>query len=267
MNKYLAALAAAIGAIGLLASGVSSASAGVVIRETETISGQGNLLAQHPRERTIMVEGNKKKVSITDGHTYVIDLDNGTLRIFDHEHKGYVETQFPPRNMMVQAVTDLRMRAADYTRSGGSRTIAGFKCDDYKGAGSFDTGEFTVVSCVSNDAPGAAEFSHFQNAMVTKLKDAQIAVAADLPDGIPMAQEITTKVDPAKMPAQTSLKVKKQIAKRPPIVTKTEVTKVEVQKIAASEFEIPHGYNRHHAGELFDRVYTAEILKTPPAKP
>jgi hypothetical protein len=263
MNKYLAALAAAI---GLLGSGFTPASAGVVISETETISGQDALLSQHPRQRTIVIDGNKKKVSITGGHTYIIDLDSGTLRIIDHEHKGYVETAFPPRNMMVQVVTDLSLRAADYTRSGTSRTIAGFKCDDYKGAGSFDTGEFTVVSCVSNEAPGASEFSHFRNAMVAKLKEAQVAVSADLPDGIPMAQETTTKVNPAKMPAQTSEKVKKQLAKRPPVVTKTEVTKVEVQKIAASEFAIPHGFARHHAGELFDRVYTAEILKPPPAK-
>ena len=67
-----------------------------------------------------------------------------------------------------------------------------------------------------------------------------------------MAQDTTTKMSVMNMPnlpPQAAEQLKKQFANRPPIVTKTEVTKVEAQKIAASEFEIPAGYTKREMGK------------------
>jgi hypothetical protein len=68
------------------------------------------------------------------------------------------------------------------------------------------------------------------------------------PDGIPLAQDITTILKPSEipnMPTQAADELKRQIAQQPPMVTKREVTKVEAQKIAASELQVPAGYSKH----------------------
>ena len=86
--------------------------------------------------------------------------------------------------------------------------------------------------------------------MIDKLKDSQLAMPANMPDGIPLVQDNTTKMGISNMPnlpPQAAERLKKQFADRPPIVTKTEVTKVEARKIAASEFEVPAGYTKHEA--------------------
>ena len=69
MNKYLAALVAAI---GLVASAFTPASAGLVMTETETMvsghpGGQPGGQPPQPRERTMMIEGNKQKTIMEGG--------------------------------------------------------------------------------------------------------------------------------------------------------------------------------------------------------
>jgi uncharacterized membrane protein YgcG len=244
MNKYLAALAAAI---GLVASGFATAAAGVVVTETETmVSGQPGVPPGQTRQRTMMIEGDKQKMIMDGGRSMIIDLDKGTMQIIDPAQKNYLEMPFPS-HMMGQAVGGPAMHASEFTKTGKTRTIAGSKCEEYNGSGKFPMGEFTVVSCVSTKAPGAAEFAKFQKTMMTNLKENQLPMPANFPDGIPLAQDTTTTVKVMNMPnlsPQAAEQLKKQFANHPPIVTKTEVTKVEAQKIAASEFEIPAGYTK-----------------------
>lgn len=248
MTKYFAALAAS-SCIGLLSLGISIGWAGVVITETETmVSGQPGGQPQPPRQRTVMIEGNKQKMIMDGGRWMITDLDKGTMQIVDPAQKRYLETPFPPRGMMGQQFGGPLSHASEFTKTGKTRTVAGYQCEDYNGAGKFAMGEFTVVSCVSTKAPGAAEYAKFQKAMLGKLKGTQLAVPANMPDGIPLAQDTTAKLSTMSipnLPPQAAEQLKKQLANRPPIVTKTEVTKVEEQKIAASEFEIPAGYTRH----------------------
>ena len=86
MNKLLAVLAVAM---GLVASGVVTASAGVVITETETvISGQpGGQSPQPPRQRILMIQGNKQKMELDGGRAVITDLDKGTMDIIDGPHQ------------------------------------------------------------------------------------------------------------------------------------------------------------------------------------
>jgi hypothetical protein len=243
MNRYLAALAAAT---LMVAMGFATASAGVVITETETVvSGQPAGQTPQPKTRTMMIEGNKQKTIMDGGREVITDLDKGVTIVIDPSKKRYFERPFPPPNMMGHAPG--APNPSQFTKTGKSRTVAGYPCDDYDGKGKFPMGDFTVISCVSTKAPGAAEFTKFQKTMMAKLKDTQLAMPVNPPDGIPMVQDTTTKVNITSMPnlpPETVEKLKKQFADRPPIVTKVELTKLEEKKLPASEFAIPAGYTK-----------------------
>jgi hypothetical protein len=246
MNKHFAALAAST-CIGLFSLGISNGWAGVVITETETmVSGQPGGQPQQSRQRIVMIEGNKQKMIMDNGRWMITDLDKGTMQIVDSAQKRYLETPFPPRGMAGPQFGGAFSHASEFSKTGKTRTIAGYKCEDYNGSGKFPMGDFKVVSCISATAPGAAEYAKFQKAMLGKLKG--MALPANMPEGIPLAQDTTATLNGMTMPnlpPQAAEQLKKQLANRRPIVTKSEVTKVEEQKIAASEFEIPADYTKH----------------------
>src|ERR1022692_4427204 len=222
-----------------MVAGSSSAFAGVVITETETIVGE----PPRTRQRTIMIEGHKQKM--IDGKQAIItDLDNGTTDIIDPAHKMYLEIPFPPQGMTGQEIDGLQ-QPADYIATGNTRTVAGYKCDEYKGAGKFAVGEFSTVSCVSKNAPGAAEYASFEKMMMAKIKPGSPPTAR--PDGIPLVLDTTTILKPSDIPNmshQAAEELKRQLAEQPPMLTKREVTKVEAHKIAASELQVPAGYTK-----------------------
>jgi hypothetical protein len=245
VGKYFTAFAVAISLAALLTLGPSSALAGVVINQTETVLSGPAGSGQPPqtRQRTIMIEGNKEKM-IDGNREMITDLDAGTMDVIDPAHKMYVEIPFPPKGMMGQAAANPSQHA-DFVATGKTRTVAGYPCEEYKGSGKFAIGEFSMISCVSKTAPGAAEYFNFQKAMIAKVKNG--AAPTNLPNGIPMVQDTTTIMKPTQisnMPPQAAAQLKLDLAKRPPLVTRTEVTKVESQKIAASELQVPAGYTK-----------------------
>src|ERR1019366_933220 len=186
--------------------------------------------SQQPRTRTMMIEGNKQKTIVDGGRAIITDLDKGITLVIDPAQKSYFERPFPPPNMMGHAAGSIGMHVSEFTKTGKTRTVSGYTCEDYNGSGKFPMGDFTVVSCVSTKAPGAAEFSKFQKTMMDKLKDTQLAMPANPPDGIPLVQDTSTKVSVMNMPnlsPEAAEQLKKQFANHPPIVTKIEVTKVE----------------------------------------
>jgi len=251
MNRYFAALVAAM---GLVASASITASAGVVLTRTESVvSGQLGPQQQQPRQSIVMIEGNKEKMSMSGGREIIIDLDKATMRIVDPTQKSYFEMPFPPQGMMGQAIGGPGLHVSDFSKTGKTRTVAGFQCDDYNGAGKLPMGSFTTVYCVSTKVPGASEFSAFQKNMMAKLKNSRPEMPASFPDGVPLAEDTTTQMNPinlsnlANLPPEMAEKLKAQLANRPPLVTKGEVTKVEEKKIAAAEFEIPAGYTKREA--------------------
>jgi uncharacterized protein DUF4412 len=237
MSKSLTLLA---GMVMLLGS--SAAWGGVVMTETESmVSGPTPRTAQ----RTVMIEGNREKM-LTDRNQIITDLDKGVIYIIDPAKKSYMEMPFPPQGPMKSMIGGPAMHTT-FTKTGKSRTVAGYKCEEYTGTGKFMMGDFSVVSCVSSGAPGAKEFSKFEKAMMAKLKDSSLALPSNLPDGVPLAQDTTTKMSGMAMPnlpPEAAAQLKQQMANRPPIVTKTEVTKLEVQKIADSEFQVPEGFTK-----------------------
>jgi hypothetical protein len=251
MNRSFAALAVAM---GLVASASITASAGVVLTRTESIvSGQVGPQQQQPHESTVMIEGNKEKMTMSGGRQIIVNLDKATMDIVDPTQKSYIEMPFPPKGMMGQAIGGPGLHVSDFSKTGKTRTVAGFQCDDYDGAGKLPMGSFTTVYCVSNKVPGASEFSAFQKTMMTKLKDTRPEMPASFPDGVPLAEDTTTQMNAinlgnlGNLPPEMAEKLKAQLANRPPLVTKAEVLKVEEKKIAAAEFEVPAGYTKRDA--------------------
>jgi hypothetical protein len=242
MNKYLAALAAVClsASLGLVSP---AAYAGVVMTETSTVtSGQPG----QSRERTVMIQGNKEK-TITGDKQMIIDLDKGTMDFVNPSQKTYFERPFPPQGMAAPKGAP-PTPPSDFTKTGKTRTVAGYPCEDYSGTGKYPMGEVSTISCVSKKAPGAEDFSKFQKNLMDKLKDTKLAMPPNMPDGVPLAQENTAKMTgmnlPSNLPPETVAKLKQQFASRPPVVTKTEVTKIEAKQIAASEFEVPAGFTK-----------------------
>jgi hypothetical protein len=249
MNKRIVMLAAAL---AVLTSAIAPASAGVVITETESmVSGAPGGQTPPPHQRTIMIEGKKQKMVLDGGRSVVFDIDKSMMDVIDPTQKNYIEMPFPPRGMMAQSVGGPGMHIDQFTKAGTSRTVAGYKCDDYKGSGKMPMGELSMVACVSANAPGAAEYNTFQNAMIAKLKESQTSLPGKMPNGIPLVQEVTTKfgnINMPNLPPAAQEQLRKQLANRPPMVSKTEVSKVEVKKIADSEFEVPAGFTKRQVG-------------------
>lgn len=237
MKKFLALMAGV-----LLTLGSSAAWGGMVMTETESTVGGAT-----PRtsQRTVMIEGNREKM-ITDRNQIITDLDKGVIYIINPAEKTYLEMPFPPQGPMKSMIGGPAMHT-NFTKTGKSRTVAGYKCEEYTGTGKFMMGDFSLVSCVSPSAPGAKDFAKFEKTMMAKLKGSSLALPSNLPDGVPLAQDTTTKMTGMNMPnlpPEAAAQLKQQFANRPPIVTKSEVTKIATQKIADNEFQVPAGFTK-----------------------
>jgi len=266
MNKPIAMIVAAL---AILTSTFAPAAAGVVITETETmVSGEPGGQKPPPRERVIMIEGMKQKMVLDRGRYVVFDINKNTMDIMDPEQKNYIEMPFPPHRMMAQTIGGPAMHIDQFTKVGTSHTIAGYKCEDYKGSGKMPMGEMTMVDCVSPSAPGASEYTAFEDAMMTKLKESEKSLTDKVPDGIPLVQDVTIKfgnLNLTNLPPAAQEQLKKQLANRPPMVSKTEVTKIETKKIADSEFAVPAGFTKRELGMGMGRPGGGHMMAGPRA--
>jgi uncharacterized protein DUF4412 len=239
MKKITAAFAAL--AICAASTGVH---AGVVVTEQEVID-QGN---GHPvtRNRTVMIQGNKQKM-VTDRAQVVTDLDNGKMYLINPEKKQYVEMPFPPQGPMAQMMAQ-RMSTLSFKKTGGpSKTISGYSCEQYSGAGSMMGNQYSVNGCFSTKAPGAGDFDAFQKTMAAKVKGTAMAMQGEVPDGVPMQLDSTTKITNFSMPGMSpeqSAKLKTMLANRPPVVSKTTVQQIASKDLPADTFTVPAGFTK-----------------------
>lgn len=230
---------AAIAASVLMLIG-ASAQAGVVLHETQTTDrGDGKVEKQ---DRTVMVQGNQQK-TITDRSMVLVDLDKGSMYVMSPARKAYIQMPFPPPGR-AGAMMARQMAAMNFKKTGKHDTIAGYPCDEYSGSGSMGGSQYSVVGCFSTAAPGAANFTAFQKAMAAKLPGGS---PSSIPDGVPLQVISTAKMTSLNLPgitADQAAKFKDTLAKRPPVVNKTVVTKVGVEDIAAADFTVPAGYQK-----------------------
>jgi Domain of unknown function (DUF4412) len=234
-------IAAAFAALAIFAG--SAAHAGVVVTEQEVVDqGNGQPVT---RNRTVMIQGNKQKM-VTDRAQVVTDLDNGKMFLMSAEKKQYVEMPFPPKGPMA-AMMAQRMSTLSFKKTGGSKTISGYACQEYTGAGSMMGNQYSVVGCFSTKAPGASDFDAFQKTMAAKVKGTPMAMQGEVPDGVPMQLDSTTKITNFSMPNMTpeqTAKMKQMLASRPAVVSKTTVTQIASKDLPADTFAIPAGYTK-----------------------
>ncbi len=238
MKKFAAIFAALV-----IFAGSGAARAGVVVTEQEVIDqGSGKAVT---RSSTVMIEGNKQK-RITDRGEVVIDLDSGTMYMMNPEKKQYVELPFPPKGPMAKMMSQ-RMSSVKFKKSGGSKTVSGYPCQEYTGAGSMMGNAYTVNGCFSTKAPGAKDFDSFQKKMAKTVKGTVMAMHGDIPDGVPLELDSTTKMTNFSMPGMSpdqAAKLKKMFANRPPVVSKTTVTKIASKNLPADTFKVPADFTK-----------------------
>jgi hypothetical protein len=141
--------------------------------------------------------------------------------------KMYVEMPFPPKGMiMPPGGKEARL---SFKKTGKQEKIAGYSCDGYTGTGTMGENQMVVDGCFSTSAPGAANFTAFQQTMSEKVKGTPMALMTDTPPGIPL------KIN-------TSLKQK--TGARPAIVTHMVVSKVSEQDLPESTFVPPKDFTK-----------------------
>jgi hypothetical protein len=240
--KFASHAAAALAAAALVVS-ASAALAGVIVEEQETIN-RGGGAPPVTRERTIMIEGDKQKI-VSEHDTMVTDLDKGVMLLITPARKTYREMPFPPSGMTAPSAG---MANIKFSKSGGSQTIVGYKCDNYTGVSHMMGTHSDIVECFSKSAPGANDFEAFQKAMVGKLKGTgAAAMVEDVPNGVPLTSQSTTSMKGLTIPGMApdqAQKLAQMMANRPPIVTRTTVTKITTKSLPDADFVPPAGYTR-----------------------
>lgn len=250
MKTFVAALAAA-----LLAASAGSGLAGVIIHEHEVREINGK---KTTADRTLMIEGNKQK-TVMEHETVVTDLDRGKMMVIEPAKKIYLEMPFPPTGPLAQ-MHETGKVTLDFKKTGRHDKILGYKCDEYSAAGKTVSRKYSVVACFSESPPGANEYTTFQKKMAAKLKGTSLQIMGEVPQGLPLYLKSTTKPVAFTVPgmsAEQSKKFGEMIAKQPPAVITTTVTKVAKSNLPAGAFAPPKGFAKKEV----------ELPQMPPGHP
>jgi len=206
--------------------------AGVIMSETEVQSGLGDSTTIN---KTVYVQGKKQKIE-TSHDEKIIDLEKGVLYEIDPNRKSYVRIAFPPKREREVAGASIKLSAIALKKTGRSRSIDGYSCEEYRGIGRLDVMYVTVAQCMSQDAPGARELASFQKEVALRLKGRSPADSVDSSkEGMPLEQSSSIK---PRGPATSSPdKVPSAL-----MTTKTVVKNIQVRNLPSATFEPPAGF-------------------------
>ncbi len=236
MKPFILALLAAVSLLGA----VGFPQAGVVIEEQRVQTRRGEERTQH---RTMMIEGKKRKIAGEES-SIITDFDTGKVVLVSVRNKSYLVFRYSPEGL--SSTPDDRFLMADLKKTGEHRTVAGYPCDVYSGRKETPAFQMSVTACLSNQVPGAADFTAFEKLLAARLKNK--ASAGQVPDGVPLSTEATTKVKP---PRSMEPRLAQEFSKRPPGVTKITVTKIHAEKLSPDNFKPPEGYRRRRISGRF----------------
>ncbi len=146
----------------------------------------------------------------------VDDLDENIETTIDYRDRSYSQKTFIEQNVSQQGYGIFKMKP-----TGKHRKIAGYSCEVYKGSGgTVKWGPSTGTECVSDEAPGAAEYSQFSTLLVRMNLDAGYNDFYD-PKGVVLQRLMETdSTDPEEW----------------------VVTKIQSKPIPAKFFEPPAGF-------------------------
>jgi hypothetical protein len=244
--RLLAIVSAAV--LTIAAAGL--ACAGVVVDEQQTVDQPGGRTVT--RTRVVMIQGNKQKSVIDDGsRTVITDLDRGVMTMMDSKRKSYVELPFPPRGPMAAMASG--MPKMNFKKTGQQQKLIGYSCDVYTGLGKIGQNQVSVDGCFSSSAPGASDYTAFQKTMAQKVKGTSIGGMGEIPDGVPLSLEVTTKtgqISTGGMSAEQAAKVNQMLSNRQ-FVTNTVVNKISLQDLPADSFTVPSDYTKQPLPSIF----------------
>jgi hypothetical protein len=226
-----------------LAIAATTASAGVVLSQDVVASSNTGSIKS---EQTVMVQGHKQKIVSADQET-IVDLDAGKVYFLYPKAKQYLQTNFPPPGLLAVDMALYRF-AIQWKKTTGTDKAAGYACQDYAGVTEAGSMILKAIECVASDAPGAKEFTEFNQAMADKLKGKLRVNTSELPEGVPLI-EISNRVPFPFRPVpgispEISAKIQARMAKNKPITRETTVSKIEVKDLPADTFVVPAEYSK-----------------------
>jgi hypothetical protein len=236
---------AAIAATAMVLAGAVLAYAGVVVDEQQIVDQPNG--GKITRSRTVMIEGSRQKSLIDNGNrTVITDLTKGTMTMLDKPRKSYVEFPFPPRTGPLAAVQGNMLPTVSFKKTGARDKILGYSCEVYTGSGTVGTNAVSMTGCFSTSAPGATDYTGFQDEMASKVKGTPMANMGQIPAGVPLTLTVATtmgRIPTAGMSPDQAAKVNRLLANRQ-FVTRTQVTKITEMSLTPDAFEIPPGYQK-----------------------
>ena len=222
----------------------AGARAGVAIEQRVTTSDAG--AKSFVINRKLMLQDDKEEFAISDWVSIVIDADAGTVTALDHKRKVFRE--LPLQRIIGTNADPNRLLYLLFKSTEKTRQLLGFKCRDSSAVMYSGPLMTTTTACLSTDATGSDEFSHFLKSMIQRGLGHR-ARAVSVPAGVPLIIESTNGANPSftfpDVSQEELLKFKNRIAK---IITREEVTKITSEKISPDVFTIPAGYTRQGPG-------------------
>jgi hypothetical protein len=234
----------AIAALSVILS-AAPVSAGVIITKKQTFSG---VPAERVVNETLMIQGNKER-HVIEGLVILTDLDARKQYFIHDASKTYSESEYPPKTPIPLPRTgpDGAVVTAHFEKSGASRTVAGYKCDEYTGVAQSPMGKMAVTMCVSKDAPGAAEVIEFEKSRVRLMKEVGVDFGPTLPVGVPLRTVTSMRSsapDMSGVPPQVAERARAMLAKRAPMDSTAQVVAILVKKLPPETFQVPADYKR-----------------------
>jgi hypothetical protein len=232
MSRHILVLLCAVALSGAFLLRAQTAPAGVIV--WKEIPGHDHVIEIVQGHKEWLALG-RKPLDISHVTSAVVDdLDKGIRTWISYDDKTYrVEKPFPSP---VDGAGPHSFNIGELKPTGKFRKVAGYSCEEYTGSGeSTHWGHSTEVDCVSKDAPGVAEYSHF-----IKLMN-RLYVAAGYYDGS-YGNNYPGIGSPQGIDG-ISLKTTSSTLQG------FVVTKIESRTIPASQFEVPTGFQRVEPGE------------------
>jgi hypothetical protein len=156
-----------------------AAVSGVIIEKKYTHDGEDRGVPKYCAQVEI-IQGHKQRIgtmpedlvsvpSECRGHWAVVDdLDENIETTIDYRNRSYSQKTFIEQNVSIQGYG-----IGELKPTGKHRKVAGYSCEVYKGSGgSVKWGPSTGTECVSDEAPGAAEYTEFSALLVRMNVDA-----------------------------------------------------------------------------------------------
>ena len=161
----------------LLALRVVPAAGGVVITQELTMPDDegGTKNVTH----TMMIEGNRLKTVSAEGIA-IMDLGKETLTVLDAKNK--TATEMPLGNVLSPMAAGF---TGELKPTGKHRKVAGYSWEEFKHDFMSAAGEVSSTSCISKDAPGAAEAAAFYKKMAAKSVGHDVT---GMPDGVSLSE-------------------------------------------------------------------------------